>query len=146
AECGRGEGEDLERVQRLLQAEIEAATKPRRRGPAWQHPKRHIQQEIRQGTVVCSHELRQRGYTLDEVAELLNLTPRTLRQWEYTCRPEKIAVAPLGRPTARAPVGTRQEVLGLLKDHGPGVGVPTLQERFPDLARAELTDLLERYR
>src|SRR5207249_8139893 len=109
AECGRGEGEHLERVQRLLQAEIEAATKPRRRRPAWQHPKRHIQQEIRQGTVGCSHELRQRGYTLDEVAELLNLTPRTLRQWEYTCRPEKLAVAPLGRPTARSPVGTRQE-------------------------------------
>lgn len=145
-ECGRGQGEHLDRVQRLFQAEREAATQPRRRGPARQQRKRHVQQEIRRKTVACSHELCERGCTLDEVAELLQLTPRTLRQWEYTCRPERLALVPLGRPTARAPVGRRQAVLGFLKEHGPGVGVPTLQEQFPDLARAELTDLLERYR
>ena len=145
-ECGRGQGEHLDRVQRLFQAEREAATQPRRRGPARQQRKRHVQQEIRRKTVACSHELCERGCTLDEVAELLQLTPRTLRQWEYTCRPDKLTLVPLGRPTARAPVSARQQVLRFLKDHGPGTGVPTLQEQFPDLARAELTDLLQRYR
>jgi transposase InsO family protein len=43
-------------------------------------------------------------------------------------------------------VSARQQVLGFLTERGPGTGVPTLQEQFPDLARAELTDLLQRYR
>jgi transposase InsO family protein len=40
----------------------------------------------------------------------------------------------------------RQAILGYVKLTGPGVGVPTLQEHFPGVARAELADLLERYR
>ena len=40
----------------------------------------------------------------------------------------------------------RQAILGYLKLTGPGVGVPTLQEHFLGVARAELADLLERYR
>jgi len=40
----------------------------------------------------------------------------------------------------------RQAILEYVKLTGPGVGVPTLQEHFPGVARAELTDLLERYR
>ena len=145
-ECGRGESEHLDRLRRLLDAGIQAATQPRRRGRARRQRQRHLQQEIRQQTVVCAQELREHGFTLDQVAELLYLTPRTLRQWEYTCRPDKLTLVPLGRPTARAPVSARQQVLRFLKDHGPGTGVPTLQEQFPDLARAELTDLLQRYR
>jgi transposase InsO family protein len=37
-------------------------------------------------------------------------------------------------------------VLAALDEHGPGVGVPTLRARFPGMSRAELTDLLARYR
>jgi transposase InsO family protein len=43
-------------------------------------------------------------------------------------------------------VGVRQEVLRFLNDEGVGVGVPRLQAQFAALARAELTDLLQRYR
>jgi hypothetical protein len=146
AEYRHEDGGHLERVQRLMAAEIEAATKPRRRGRAWQHGKRHVQQEIRQQTVACYRELRQQGHTCEAIAEFLNLTPRTLRHWEHVGRSEPITIVPLGRPTARSAVSQRQEVLRFLEDQGPGVGVPTLQERFPDLARAELTDLLQRYR
>jgi transposase InsO family protein len=40
----------------------------------------------------------------------------------------------------------RQAILGYVKLTGPGVGVPTLQEQFGDVARGELADLLERFR
>jgi transposase InsO family protein len=40
----------------------------------------------------------------------------------------------------------RQEVLELLEELGPGVGLPTLRECFPHLLRAELDDLLRRWR
>jgi len=52
----------------------------------------------------------------------------------------------LGRPTARSPAGTRQQVLEYLKEEGAGVGVPRLRDRFPAIARAELENLLQRYR
>jgi transposase InsO family protein len=76
----------------------------------------------------------------------LNLSPRTLRQWDCDCRLETMALVPVGRPTARSPLPVRQAILDYFKLTGPGVGVPTLQEHFRDVARAELTDLLARYR
>jgi transposase InsO family protein len=146
AEYQRGDADHLGRVQRLLDAKIAAATKPRRRGRSRRHAERRVQQEIRQQTVAYYRVLRQYGHTRAEIAELLNLPPRTLRHWDDTCRLQPLTIVPLGRPTARAPVSQRHEVLRFLDDRGPGVGVPTLQECFPDLARAELTALLQRYR
>jgi transposase InsO family protein len=43
-------------------------------------------------------------------------------------------------------LAVRQEILAYVRLTGPGVGVPTLQEHFPGVARAELADLLVRYR
>jgi len=145
-EIQRDEKDHLGRLKELIRVQAEAAAKPRRRGRAWQRCQRRLEKDIRRQAVACYHDLRQWGYTLEEVAELLGLTLRTLRQWAYDSCPEKKAALPLGRPAARSDVAARQEVLRFLKDEGPGVGVPTLQERFPDLARAELTDLVQRYR
>jgi len=52
----------------------------------------------------------------------------------------------LGRPLTRSPLPVRQAILDDLKLTGPGIGIPTLQEHFPDVARGELADLLARYR
>jgi transposase InsO family protein len=147
-ECRRGEAEHLHRVQSLIQARVDEQTQPRRRGPAWQQAKRRVQEDVRQQTVACYHQLRGYGYRLEEVAELFQLSPRRLRHWDQRCRPEPIAVTPppLGRPTARAPRAARQAVLQALQDEGPGLGVPSLRLLFPDLTRAELSDLLQRYR
>jgi transposase InsO family protein len=145
-EIQRDEKEHLDRLKDLIRVQAEAAAKPRQRGRAWQRGQRRLEKDIRRQAVTCYHDLRHWGYMLEEVAELLGVTPRTLRQWAYDSCPEKKAALPLGRPPARSDVAARQEVLGFLKDEGPGVGVPTLQERFPDLARAELTDMVQRYR
>jgi transposase InsO family protein len=142
-EIQRDEQEHLDRLKELIH--VEAAAKPRRRGRARQRRKRRLEKDIRRQAVACYRDLRCWGHTLEEVAELLGVTPRTLRHWALDCGPENAAL-PLGRPAARADLATRQEVLGFLKNQGPSVGVPTLQERFPDLARAELTDLVQRYR
>jgi transposase InsO family protein len=40
----------------------------------------------------------------------------------------------------------REAVIGLLDELGPHVGTPTLRECFPAMSRAELEDLLRRYR
>jgi transposase InsO family protein len=146
AQIQRDEQEHLDRLKELIGVQAEAAAKPRRRGQAWQRRQRRLEKDIRRQAVACYRDLSPGGYTLAEVAELLGVTPRTLRQWAYDGCPQKKTALPLGRPAARSDVAARQEVLQFLKEEGPGVGVPTVQERFPDLARAELTDLVQRSR
>ena len=85
-------------------------------------------------------------WSLPWTADLLHLAPRTLRHWQQQARTDALRVQALGRPVLRAPVADRQEVLELLQDLGLGVGLPTLRDSFPDICRAELEDLLRRYR
>lgn len=51
-----------------------------------------------------------------------------------------------GRPTERAARDVRQAVLSMFSLIGPQLGLPTLQEIFPDVARSQLLDLQRRYR
>lgn len=81
------------------------------------------------------------GWTWSRVADLFHVSDRTLRRW---CRRD--TPAPLGRPVHRSPRAERNAVVHFLDEHGPRVGVPTLRACFPAMTRAELTDLLRRYR
>ena len=85
-------------------------------------------------------------WSLSARAALLHLAPRTLRYWQQQARADIPRVQTLGRPVLRAPVADRQEVLALLQELGPGLSLPTLRTCFPALSRAELEDLLRRYR
>jgi transposase InsO family protein len=53
---------------------------------------------------------------------------------------------PLGRPVTRSARQQRNAVLAVLAEVGPALGLPTLRQSFPDMHRAELEDLLRRYR
>lgn len=46
----------------------------------------------------------------------------------------------------RSPREQRNEVIHFIDEAGPALGVPALREAFPDMPRAELDDLLTRYR
>jgi hypothetical protein len=52
----------------------------------------------------------------------------------------------LGRPVVHSPREDRNAFLHLLDEYGPGVGLPTLKDCFPDMLHAEQADLLRRYR
>ena len=56
------------------------------------------------------------------------------------------AVPARGRPVLRSGLAARGAVLELLRGVGPGGGLAVLAGQFPDLPRAELADLLRRYR
>jgi hypothetical protein len=51
-----------------------------------------------------------------------------------------------GRPVLRCELAARSAVLALLASVGPGAGRAVLAGQFPELPRAELADLLRRYR
>jgi transposase InsO family protein len=73
----------------------------------------------------------------------LHVSARTLRRWS---RASVVAPAPVGRPVQRSDRAAREEVIRFLDEHGPHLGVPTLRTCFPALSRAELSDLVRRYR
>jgi transposase InsO family protein len=123
-----------------------AAAGERWRGSAWQRPQRALEEAVRQQAVAFRQWVAERGLNRIESAACLGLSARTLRQWEHAAATGGLAVALRGRPVLRAERAARREVLELLQSVGPGVGLAVLQGQVPELARAELADLLRRYR
>ncbi|HLW66838.1 MAG TPA: transposase family protein [Gemmataceae bacterium] len=139
-----------ETVVRHLQTQLERAAQaqsPVRRGPAHQRGERQQEQAARRHAVEVGYQLVDQGFAWNETANLLNLTPRTLRSWRQEASLNLSAPAPmLGRPVLRSSREQRNEVIRLIDEVGPAIGVPALREAFPELLRAELADLLARYR
>jgi transposase InsO family protein len=116
-----------------------------RRGSAWQQPRRALEQAVRDQAVAFRHWVAERGLTRCEGAACLGLSARTLRAWEHSAAANP-ALTRRGRPVQRSPRLARTAVLEVLEAVGPGVGLAVLQGQFPELPRAELADLLRRYR
>lgn len=150
--CPEEHLQHLQRLGKILQAR--AAAKPPRSCPdaPAQEPLRRLQEHVRARAVLFYHQTVERGETLVTAAERLHVFPRTLRQWDYECRPEKLERTPplgltlLGRPARHATAAERSEVLDFLRHKGGAVGVPRLRTEFPGLARAELDAVLQGYR
>jgi transposase InsO family protein len=124
----------------------EPARHPRRRGPAAQRCRRLQEQQLRRRAVDVCLWLQERGGTVAQAADLLDMQPRTLRQWSQDCQADHIEVVPLGRPARRSGLEQRRAALDFLKHLGPNASLHTLQQHFPAMARAELDHLRQRYR
>jgi transposase InsO family protein len=86
------------------------------------------------------------GVRLSQAAERLGLAPRTLQRWVQARDRRRLRARDRGRPTHRSDRELRNRFLALIGLLGPSVGVPTLMEQCPGLARREAEDLLRRYR
>jgi len=116
-----------------------------RRGDAHQRTDRLLEAAARGHAVVVGRHLVEHGFRWWEAANLLDLSPRTLRDWRHDLRhPGRVAL--LGRPVLRSSPEQRNEVIHLIDQVGPAIGVPTLRACFPEMLRAELENLLTRYR
>jgi transposase InsO family protein len=140
------EHEFMNRLQQPQEAPAAKVVVCNRRGPAKQRRRRDREQRMRHDLVVLTRWAEALGLSLPAVADLLNLAPRTLRHWRFELAGGRLQAHPLGRPTLRAPSADRNDVIALIDELGPRIGVPTLQACFPAFSRAELTDLLCRYR
>jgi len=133
----------LERLRQRPQAA--ACPGPRPRDPAWQRARRQRDQHVRAGAAAFWRQLRNEGLPASQAAAVLGVPARTLRQWQ-ACLAQPSAVAFLGRPHVHGSADEADAVIAFLNEHGPCAGLPTLRAEFPDLARAELQDLLGCYR
>lgn len=134
----------LEQLRAILQMTAAAKQPAGRRDPTAQEPQRRLEDHIRQNAVKFYEQTAAAGGTLQQAAERLWICPRTLRQWSYDCHRDETLF--LGRPMVQASAEQRSGLLDWLREQGPGVGVPRLRREFPNLARAELADLLSSYR
>jgi putative transposase len=117
-----------------------------RRGEAHQRRERTQEQAARGHALEVGNQLFEQGLNWFETANLLDLSPRTLRQWRHDLVLPQLRVCPLGRPVRHSPPEQRNEVIHLIDEASPAIGVPALREAFPQMLRAELEDLLKRYR
>jgi transposase InsO family protein len=117
-----------------------------RRGHARQRSARELELNLRGNIVELTRWTLNLGLSLPETAGLLDLAPRTLRHWydDFCITIPRIHL--LGRPTLRSSRADRQEVLDVLDELGPATSVATLRDCFPSMPRAELEDLVTRYR
>jgi hypothetical protein len=139
------EEEHVRRLHELYDHNRDQPPQPSRRGFT-QQPQRRREDALRNRIVTLSLDLEDAGYALAERAQRLGLCPRTLRQWQHDFRMPRPQPVLLGRPVVRAPVVLRNSVLDVLDTFGPATGLPSLRGCFPDVRRAELQDLLRRFR
>jgi transposase InsO family protein len=117
-----------------------------RRGSGHQNHRRAEEQQTRRRVVEAGQRLFDLGWAWEKIADRLQVAGRTLRRWCHDLLRVFHPPLPLGRPVVRSPRNARNEVIYFLDAFGPRVGVPTLQSCFPAMCRAELDDLLKRYR
>jgi hypothetical protein len=118
---------------------------PPRRGTGQRAPREH-ERLVRLHVLDVSRQIMEQGWSWTQTSQLLHLSERTLRDWRHDLAHEQLAAHPLGRPIRAASRQQRNEVIDLLDELGPGIGLPTLRALFPELARAALADVLRRYR
>ena len=116
------------------------------RGIARQYERRRLESEVRLRVVLLLEVLVRKGRSLRGVAVLLNLCSSTLCSWEQRWDKDQLRVQARGRPTEHADSAARQNVLEYIEALGPTVGLPTLADEFPHLARGELVDILRGFR
>ena len=107
---------------------------------------RRRQELVRRHAVAVAADIAAVGYTTTEIADLLHVTARTLRQWRHAGTSAGDSIRLIGRPAHRSALGHRNAVIQYLDQYGPGLGLPPLRAAFPTMTRAELGDLLIRYR
>jgi transposase InsO family protein len=118
---------------------------PPRRGFAGQHVEREQEQATRRHAAEVARRLAEQGWNWTKTAELLGVPARTMRDWQFDLKRPEWRALPLGRPVL-ASREERNVVIRHIDELGPSIGLPSLRLEFPEMARAELEDILLRYR
>jgi transposase InsO family protein len=136
----------VKRLHELVHPNDPPRTPGTRRGFARQRVERERESILRGNVVELVHWTSTLGFSLPETASRLHLSDRTLRDWCGIFRLAMPSIQLLGRPALRSSLEERTAVVDVLKELGPATSVATLRDCFPWMPRAELDDLLKRYR
>ena len=129
-----------------LFTEIANSPKSKRRGPFAQERKLDMERTVKMSAVAFSRWGGWMGLNTPRIARLLRMTPSTLATWRREWLANHLQLQPRGPRVEQTDPYLRDVLMTVFYLVGPGIGIPTLREMFPELKRAELEDLLQRYR
>lgn len=139
--------EHLEMVVRIVTVKGSEKKKDKNcRGYEVQQERREMERQVRIRAVELAGKLKDAGHPRKWLAPKLGMSAGALADWEKRWEDDGLESRPRGRPARQLPRQRREQVREMLHVLGPLEGVPTLQKRFPGLARAELEHLLRLYR
>lgn len=109
-----------------------------------QCPKRTVERKARMRALGRARWATWHGWPPARIARALGLDAATLAQWRRRWQDlgDRLSAHSLGAPALLANSAQRQDVLRFLALHGTELGLHTLQEHFPHLARRDLACLL----
>jgi transposase InsO family protein len=117
-----------------------------KRGWPAQRSRREAESHSRRHAVEFDRWATHQGLSHTAAARSLNLAPGTLADWQHRSHDDGLAPQPLGRPCQRSAPAARNAAIDLMRIAGPRIGLPALQNAFPEMARAELHNLQLRFR
>jgi hypothetical protein len=126
--------------------EIAKQPKSKRRGPFAQERRLDMERTIKISAVAFLRWGRSTGAASAQLADLLRMTPSTLSAWRRQWIADRLKLHPRGPRVDQTDPHLREVLMTVFYLVGPGIGIPTLRDLFPELKRAELEDLLQRYR
>jgi transposase InsO family protein len=110
-----------------------------------QHIDRRVaEQSARCQVVAACQDVATRGVPVIQVTRQLTLSERTVRRWRQAG--DALLTAPCGRPPQCASREDRNRVYRFLKERGASTPLAAVRAAFPHLRRADLADLLRRFR
>lgn len=124
----------------------EAETEKIVRGYEAQRERREMERSVRIRAADLARRLKEAGRPRTWAATRLGVSPGALIDWHQRWEDDGLEARPRGRPIELLSRDKREQIRDMLHLLGPFEGLPVLQKRFPDVARAELEHQLRRYR
>ena len=118
----------------------------KKRGVRWQVEKREMERGIRKNATAFVRWQARCGRPHEDAARDLGISHVTLADWRRRWCRTRLRAYDRGRPLSRPDVAMRNRVIAQFDHWGPHLGLPTLKQEFPAVARRELADLQRRYR
>lgn len=132
----------LERIRRITGSIGPLASKRK----IAQHERRALERDVKISALAFTRCALLRGFSLEACAHMLGIKTATLSAWRRLWDLDKLRPVPRGRPADNGDAFDRQLLIGLFNLLGPGIGLPTLRDLFPDRSRSYLEELLQRFR
>ena len=105
-----------------------------------------MERSIKMSAVAFLRWGRSTGASSSEIADLLRMAPSTLTAWRRFWLSDHLQPQPRGPRIEPIDTLDRERLMAVFYVAGPGISIATLRDMFPDRPRAELEDLLKRYR
>lgn len=115
----------------------------------WKHQQhqRLAEESARQRVAAVCHFVQTQHVPLVQVTRCLPISDRTVRRWRSrTCALSHACPAARGRPAQPATRQDRNLVYRFVHERGAGTPLASVQAAFPHLRRADLQEVLRRYR